>query len=57
MKKFFTDYYKMVWLNSWKWSKKHWLGYGLTLIVAAITPWVMVSVKEKLDERKEEEES
>ena len=57
MKKFFTDYYEMVWLNSWKWLKKHWLGYSLILIVATITPWVMVSVKEKLNERKEEEES
>ena len=57
MKKFFNDYYEMVWLNSWKWLKKHWLGYSLTLIVATIKTWVMASVKEKLDERKEEEES
>lgn len=57
MKKFFTDYYEMVWLNSWKWIKRHWVGYGLLCLMAAVTPWVVFGVKVKLDERKEEEES
>ena len=52
MKKFFTDYYEMVWLNSWGWLKKHWLGYSLILIAATIAPWLIGGVKEKLDERK-----
>lgn len=57
MKRFFVDYYEMVWLNTWAWLKRHWVGYSLLMVMSFFMPTIVYKMKEKLDERKEEEES
>lgn len=62
---FWSDYNEMVLKNSDRWLKKHWKGYTVLCIVSFFIPFIVSFIttllvkirKEKLDEKKGEEES